>query len=537
MAASISLKSSRGRELSTGADLVIAELHRYGVRTIFGMPGSHTTHLYDAIHRHGGIETVLCRNEQAGAFMADGYARVTGRPGVICTTAGPGATNALTGIAEAYSDSVPVLLLTGQVNHDRIHLECGNYHEIDLEAICRPCTAYARTIMRNDDIPSIVANAFHAMTAGRPRPAALICPQDLMAAFAGSTSDGLKNPSPVFPANLIDDAAALLRSSRRPIILAGGGAVSAGAASEIREVAARLNCPVITTLNGKGIIDERDPLSLGHGRSVRARAVLPHADAMLAIGCRFTEVFTWFRNMRVPDKLVQIDIDRGQIGMNYPATVGLIGDARHWLGELLGRLPVQASTWGETWTEAAQLKHPRPEWFIDTLREMLPEDAVVFTDACEMAVRMQTDYPAYAPRTFFYPSNYITLGWGFPAAVGAAVAQRDRVTVSVSGDGGFTMTSQELSTAARYNLKLIAIVHNDSTYGAIKNLQRNKHEARFHDTELVNPEFLTLAKAYGIPARRANGGAEFRTALAEAISRDGPSLIEVPDEWRQLRDK
>src|SRR5437868_1890273 len=168
----------------TGADLLVQSLHAAGVRVMFGMPGSHTVAIYDAIERHGGIRTILTRNEQAGAFAADGYARVTGQPGVICTTAGPGATNALSGIAEGWDDSVPLLLVTGQVNHDRMHLECGNYHEVDLEAIFRPCTKYAVTVMGNGEIPMAVARAFQAMTTGRRRPAALILPQDLMAQTA-----------------------------------------------------------------------------------------------------------------------------------------------------------------------------------------------------------------------------------------------------------------------------------------------------------------------------------------------------------------
>ncbi|MBI2806343.1 MAG: thiamine pyrophosphate-binding protein, partial [Planctomycetes bacterium] len=165
----------------TGADLLVQSLFDQGVRVIFGMPGSHTVAIYDAIHRHGGIRTILIRNEQAGAFAADGYARVTGQPAVICTTAGPGATNALTGIGETWADSVPLLLVTGQVNHDRLHQECGNYHEIDLESILRPCTKFVGTVMDNRQIPGMVADAFRAMTLGRPRPAALILPQDLMA--------------------------------------------------------------------------------------------------------------------------------------------------------------------------------------------------------------------------------------------------------------------------------------------------------------------------------------------------------------------
>lgn len=523
--------------MSTGADLLIECLHRRGVRHIFGMPGSHSTAIYDAIQRHGGIETILCRNEQAGAYMADGYARVTGRPGIICTTAGPGATNALSGIGEAYADSVPVLLITGQVNHDRIHEECGHYHEIDLEGLCRPCTRYAGTVMSNDRIPGMVEQAFTAMTVARPGPAALILPQDLMT-HETSSLPAMSMPAPrrLTPsAEAIRHAIERLEMSRRPIVLAGGGAVWSEAGDEIRELAQRLDCPVVTTLNGKGIVDERDPVSLGHGRAIRGRSALAQADLLLAIGCRFTEVFTWFAKTPIPTTIIQIDIDPGQIGMNYPVAIGIVADAKAALQALLADLSARTSDWQELRLIARSLKHPKPEWFIDTLRAELPENALVFTDACEMGLRMHTDYPAYAPRTFFYPSNYIALGWGMPAAVGGAVAAPDRPVVSVSGDGGFVMTGQELATAARCRLKLIAIVHNDSAYGAIKNLQRVKHENRFRDTDLNNPDFMKLGEAYGVPSTRTRNAAEFAHCLREGLKRDGPSLIEVPDQWRSLR--
>jgi acetolactate synthase-1/2/3 large subunit len=525
----------------TGADLLVTSLYHAGVRTVFGMPGSHTVAIYDAIHRHGGIRTILMRNEQAGAFAADGYARVTGEPGVICTTAGPGATNALTGIAEAWGDSVPVLLITGQVNHDRLHQECGNYHEIDLESIFRPCTKYVGAVMNNGQIPLMVQRAFDAMRVGRPRPAALILPQDLMALPAPSDlvpGDVDRAISAVNPSSVaaIRQAASMLAEAKKPIILAGGGAVWGNAGDEVTQLATRLNCPVITSLNGKGIVDERDPLSLGHARSVKARVALAEADVMLAIGCRFTEVMTGFRKLQVPARLIQIDINPGEIGMNYPAEIGIVADAKESLQAILCALPAKTpSDWSAVWSTAHAARRPNAEWLIESLRAELPDDAVVFTDASEMAYRMHTDFPAYMPRSFFYPSNYIALGWGFPAAIGAAVALSERVVVSFSGDGGFVMTCQELATAARYQLRMIIIIHNDSAYGAIKNLQRIKHESRYHDTDLNNPDFLQLAAAFGMPGRRAGDRASFGEAMRIALAQAGPFVIEVPDAWRYLR--
>lgn len=266
--------------------------------------------------------------------------------------------------------------------------------------------------------------------------------------------------------------------------------------------------------------------------------MLPHADVMLAVGCRFTEVMTDWRRMTIPRKLIQVDLDPEQIGMNYPVSVGLVGDARLAVEALLRALPSNCgpNEWGKLWDLARAARPARPEWLIDALREALPGEIPVFTDACEIGYRMQADWPSHGPRRFFYPSNYITLGWGFPAAVGAAVALEGCPVVSVSGDGGFLMTAQEMATAVRYKLPLIAIVHNDSTYGAIKNIQDRLHDRRYLDVELNNPDFLTLAAAYQVPARRVSGPDELRTAIREALERGGPAVIEVPDRWRFLRD-
>ncbi len=497
--------------MKTGADVLVDGLVKWGVNHLFGMPGSHSTAIYDAISRSGAIATTLIRNEQAGAFAADGYARVTARPGVVCTTAGPGATNALTGLAECWADSVPTLLLAGQVNSDALDRECGNYHEIDLEGIFKPVTQWCGTVRRHDDIPRFLGMAFQAMTWGRPRPAALFLPQDLMRGPCSIPVEWPaypRRPEPNVCAAAIARAAEILFKSERPIILAGGGAIWSEASKELETLAGRLGAPVVTTLNGKGILDERNPLSLGHARSSRGRHALAHADAMLAVGCRFTEVMTDWRRMTVPKTLIQIDIDPDQIGMNYPVSLGVVADACAALSALISSLPPAETRngWGDLWEEARQARHPRPEWLIDTLRDVLPDDVPVFTDACEIGFRMQADWPSYGPRRFFYPSNYITLGWAFPAAIGAAAALAGTAVVSVSGDGGFVMTAQELATVARYHLPVIAVVHNDSNYGAIKNIQKFAHQARYIDVELNNPDFRQLASAFGVP------GAQARTA-------------------------
>jgi acetolactate synthase-1/2/3 large subunit len=520
--------------MATGAKLLVDCLYLHGVRRVFGMPASHTSAIYDAISLHGGIETTLCRNEQAGAFMADGYARATGQPGVVCTTAGPGATNALTGIAEAYSDSVPVLLISGQVNHDRIHEECGRYHELDLESVFKPCTRFAGTVMGNDEIPAIVDRAFSAMLSGRPGPAAIFLPQDLMAApaDAAATTSSASVRRTASADSEIHKATNLLSQAQRPVILAGGGVIGSGAESLIEELAHRLECPVITTLNGKGALDERSPYSLGHGRTRRAWMVLRRADLLLAAGCRFNEIFTVLGAMPMPPSLIQIDIQPEQIGRNHPVSLGIVGDIQTVLTPILAGLSQRSEEWKETWTRARGAQQLTPQWIIDVLRARIPDSAIVFADACEIGMAMHTDFPAYAPRTFFYPGNYACLGWGFPAAVGGAIGQPDRRTVCVCGDGGFMMSPQELATAVRYRLKLITVLHNDSTYGAIKAIQRRDHGARYVDCDLNNPNFIQFAESFGMPVFRVEDANAFATALDQACALDGPCLIEIPDQWR-----
>jgi acetolactate synthase-1/2/3 large subunit len=529
-----------GSDGNRAADRLARALAASGVRHTFGMPGSHSTTLYDAFGSQGSIRTVLVRNEQAAAFAADGYARVAGVPGVVCTTAGPGATNALTGVAEAWADSVPLLLLTGQVNADRLHEECGAYHELDLEGVFRPVTKFCTTVVDPGRVEEAFARAWAAVTTGRPRPAALILPRDIMRMESPARPEfELRAEAlPALDRKALSEAADLLNRAERPVVLAGGGALWSGAGVEVREVARRLRAPIVTSLNAKGIVDERDPISLGHARSARARVALPHANAMLAVGCRFTEVMTRWRNMPVPGNLVQIDIEPDQIGMNHPVKVGIVADARAALRGLLPLITERTGEgWGEVLSEARAARPARPEWLIETLRAVLPEEAVVFADACEIGYRLHTDWTSTGPRRLFYPSNYITLGWAFPAALGASVALGPGVpVVSVSGDGGFVMTSQELATAVRYGLHVIAIVHNDATYGAIKNLQESDQGGRFIDVDLNNPDFLRLAEAYGVPARRAVEPAAFAAALRDALARGGPTLIEVPDSWRKIRD-
>ena len=389
----------------------------------------------------------------------------------------------------------------------------------------------------------LIGEAFAALTRGRPRPAALFLPQDLMRRPADwhDPRPAAVADSRLMPAAAIAEAAALLARAERPIILAGGGALWGNAAAELADLAARLGAPVVTSVNAKGLIDERDPRSLGHARSARARAALPHADAMLAVGCRFTEILTEGWRMPVPANLVQIDVDPEQIGMNYP--VG----PRH-----RGRCPVRAGGTARRARGTASTAMQRRLGHARGQARARPADATGMVDRhatgraprgdSALLRRLRDGLPApdrldrlTARDASSIPSNYITLGWGFPAALGAAFALGDRPVVSVSGDGGFLMTAQELATAVRYRRRVIALVHNDSTYGAIKNIQRRVHDGRYLDVDLNNPDFPRWPPLMGCPGSVPATPWNCDRPSARALDRDGPSLIEVPDRWRMLR--
>jgi acetolactate synthase-1/2/3 large subunit len=255
----------------------------------------------------------------------------------------------------------------------------------------------------------------------------------------------------------------------------------------------------------------------------------------LAVGCRFNEVFTTGWSMPMPENLIQIDLDATRFGVNYPVAIGMAGDAKATLQAILNDFPNQTREWKTAWERIRSAEQLKPEWLIETVRKEIPEDAIVFGDASEMALRMHVDFPAYAPRTFFYPSNYAALGWGYPAALGGAVAAGGKWVVCVCGDGGCLMSANEMAIAAQYKLRVITIVHNDSAFGAIKSIQRANHEGNYLDVDLVNPDFVKFGESFGVPSCRCGNAGELAAAIKAALGRDGPSLIEVPDEWRSLR--
>ncbi|HZT81117.1 MAG TPA: thiamine pyrophosphate-binding protein [Gemmataceae bacterium] len=522
----------------TGADLLVRRLREYGVRHVFGYPGGPLTPLYDALYREPAVRHVLARDEQGAGFMADGHARATGRPGVCIAVCGPGAFNAATPVATAFSDSVPVLLLNGQVpSRDP---RSGYYHENDqLSAFA----SFTRGQFRADEPGEVVPaldRAWAAMTEGRPGPVLLDLAGKALWSKAPETALPPLPPAPKpRPADAkdIQALARLIAGWRRPLLMAGGGVLTAGAAPLLAQVAERLGAPVFHTLMGKCAIPSAHPLAAGlpwrRGTSDASdmgpnmSPLFAEADGMLAVGCRFTQVTTGTWALKPPRSLAQIDIDPAEFGRHYPVALGVHADAREALAALLEALPAGRR---EPWAAAGPPREPWAMYGMDLparIRRALPRDAVVVADVTQLAYRMIVDYPVYEPRTFLHPAGMVSMGYGLPAAVGVRAAFPDRPVVAVMGDGCFQMTGMELATAVQEKLPVVVVVINDRALTLIKAIQHRRYAGRFIGVDLRNPDFPTFARAFGVRAWTAETEDDFEKALREAVDSGETALVEM----------
>jgi acetolactate synthase-1/2/3 large subunit len=540
----------------TGGELVVECLKAHGVKVIFGMPGGHTTGIYDALYGEGQIRHILVRNEQAGAFMADGYARATGEVGVCLTTAGPGATNASTGVAAAYSDSIPILLIAGQVKSDAADKEKGYYHEMDQLSFFRPITKWNASAKTVNDIPKALNKAFEMLKTGRPRPVHIEVPIDVIADRLNLEVQAIvhqeyKGKRQTPSTHLIAEASEILANSELPLIIAGGGVISADASKELIELAELLNAQVITTPMGKGAIPADHPLHAGltwhqltadlSGMQDMVSPLPGLSDAILAVGCRFTQLATGDWVLKVPETLIQIDIDETEIGKNYPVKVGIVADAKVALQQLIEELKRREEARGQGGKGAITLlpschlaSFPKPKrwamegWdIIPILRETLKRDAIVAADITRPGYMMLANFDVYQPRTFLHSVTFIALGHGFPAALGAKVAYPERQVVAVCGDGGFMMTCQEMATAVQHGINVVVIVINDRALTAIKSLQDKHYGGRHIAINLQNPDFVKFAESFGARGLRVEKIEQFKPAMMEALNAGVPVLVEI----------
>lgn len=525
----------------TGGQAVVETLRAGGVETVFGIPGVHNLAIYDALYDTPSIRHVLCRHEQGAGFAADGYARTSGRPGVFITTTGPGATNAFTAVAEAWSESSPVLHLASQLDAYLLGQERGVIHElIDQAGTFRHVTRHHETITRTGDISAAVAGCLTAIQSGRPRPAYLDFPQDVLNATGELT---ISQPQPAArceadPA-LIEQAAARLAAAQRPVIIAGAGVHRAGASTELLRLAEALQAPVFETAPGRGAIPGDHPLAIGGVWTGEPRLIrcLSDSDALLVVGSRLGAGTTDQWTIRLPP-LIQIDADPTVIGLNYPVEVALAGDARLTVAQLVAALEGRGAGGNGAWAALvaghrdrveAEMRatHPVPMGVIDTLRDVLDRDAIVTNDSL-IQYWMARHFPVYTPRSFHIPWVYGTLGTALPFAIGAAVAAPDRQVVAIGGDGAFVFTSSELATAVQAGANVVCIVCNDHGYQAMRRHQRLRYGDRVFASDLVTPDFAALARSFGALGITLQSPAELGPALRDALAAKRPAVIDLP---------
>lgn len=526
----------------SGAQALTRSLAREGVEVVFALPGVQIMDAFDAFYDEPSIRLILARHEQSVAYMADGYARTTGKPGVGMVVPGPGALNATAGLGTAYATSSPVLLICGQIESYNLGKNRGALHEIPEQLeIFRQLTKWCARSDNVQEIPGMVHTAMEQLSTGRPRPVEIEVPWDVFPA----TAEAELPEREVFPKQApepgeVKEAAQLLASAKRPLIWAGGGAREADLSAELLELAQALNAPVITTPEGKGAIPEDNVWSLGgyyygHGPGSR---VLPQADVILAVGSRMHIIPKMPWDIQPHQKVIQIDADPEEVGRNLPVAVGICADGRLGVQALLDELG--GKTHASEWTEG-QVSDIRQETLrdlremaplqleiIDTIRRELDDDAIFVAGTTQIGYWSYLAYPVLKPRSYITSGYFATLGYAFPTALGAKVGNPHRQVVAIIGDGGFGYAPGELATAVQEEINAVTIVFNNQLLGASFNDQQQRFGGRTIGTRLHNPDFVKLAEAYGALGMSLGSHKELGDALRSALAAQRPVVIEVP---------
>jgi len=540
----------------TGANALLEALERQGVKHIFGILGGAILPVYDELCRHPKLRHILARHEQCAAHAADGYARASGMPGVCFATSGPGATNLVTGIANAHMDSSPVVAITGQVPSASVNssyvIGRDAFQEADIIGITTPITKYNHQVRSAAEIPHAVSAAFYIATTGRPGPVLIDFPKNVQTEVAEVSFDckvdlrGYRLAGAPHPLQ-IRKAVELLIEAERPVILAGGGVITANASDELLTVAELLLAPVATTFMGKGSFPEIHPLSLGnigmHGNPL-ANKMLLESDVLLAVGTRFADRATGNLDSFCPEaKKIHIDIDAAEIGKNIEVDVPIVADAKQALSAIYERLIKQVrkrtdSPWLQRISEARKLLNPqdkaedcelKPKRLLQTLRKLLPESAIVTTEVGQNQMWAALYFKALKPRTFISSGGLGTMGFGFPAAIGAKTACPDRHVVDIAGDGSFIMTEQELACSVVEDIPVTVIVLDNGVLGMVAQWQRLFYKKRYMAVKLGrSPDFVKLAEAYGAQGFRVESIAEFEKAVKQALKSTVTTVIDVP---------
>jgi acetolactate synthase-1/2/3 large subunit len=540
--------------MMTGAEALIKALKKQKVEVIFGIIGGATLPIYDVL-LDSGIRHILVRHEQCAAHAADGYARALGRPGICMATSGPGATNLVTGITNAYMDSSPVIAFTGQVNRFSANTAYmvgrDAFQEADIIGITTPITKYNYQATSASEIPRIVKEAFYISTSGRPGPVLIDLPKDVQVEkaemeFSERVQIGGYRPVTEPHPLQVKKAADLLLNAERPVVLAGGGVILSNASSELLTLVELLMAPVATTLMGKGCISENHPLALGcvgmHGSHV-ANKLISDTDVLFAVGTRFSDRSTGTLDTFCPDaKIIHIDIDAAEIGKNVEIDVPIVADAKKALTAIYTVATNRATRKETKWFKRVKevREHYRdevesageelkPPLLMKELRKLIPEDSIATTEVGQNQMWASLYFKVYKPRTFMSSGGLGTMGFGFPAAIGAKVACPDKFVVDIAGDGSFIMTAQDLATTVAEDIPVTVIVLNNSTLGMVAQWQRLFFGRRYISVDLAGiPDFVKLADAFGARGVRVGSVSEFRKAVKEAVKSDVTTVIDVP---------
>ncbi|ANY68064.1 acetolactate synthase, large subunit, biosynthetic type [Paenibacillus sp. BIHB 4019] len=539
------MEKLRQPEVITGSEILLRSLVLEGVDCVFGYPGGAVLYIYDAMHGFSDFNHVLTRHEQGAIHAADGYARASGKVGVCIATSGPGATNLVTGIATAFMDSVPLVVITGNVISSLIGTDA--FQEADITGITMPITKHSYLVRDVNDLARTIHEAFHIANTGRKGPVLIDIPKDISAnktLFKPVTEVSIRGYNPTVSPNKlqVDKMIKAITEAERPLILAGGGVIYSGAHEELHEFVKKTDIPITTTLLGLGAFPSGDDLFLGmpgmHG-TYTANKSIQKADLLINIGARFDDRVTGKLSGFAPHaKIIHIDIDPAEIGKNVPTDIPIVGDVKTVLQ--IANLQAKRADKADAWRAellASKAQYPfrykdsedelKPQWVVEMLHETTNGDAIVTTDVGQHQMWAAQFYKFNKPRSWVTSGGLGTMGFGFPSAIGAQMANPDRLVISINGDGGMQMCAQELAICAINNIPVKVVILNNQVLGMVRQWQELIYDNRYSHIDLSgSPDFVKLAEAYGVKGFRATNKEEAKAVWEEAMNHPGPAVVE-----------